>query len=76
VEIDERIYEALAGFMIDDPSHDPEQTFRSFVFEAPAWSGQKGEKSVTLLEERAAIQAGTTGLRTWWVQMIPLYPMG
>lgn len=35
------------------------------MYDRPVWSNQAGEAGITLLEEQVAIQAGTTGLRTW-----------
>ncbi|KAK1924147.1 hypothetical protein DB88DRAFT_489232 [Papiliotrema laurentii] len=67
VEVDEVFYELLADLMVSSPSSSdlPQQSYRTFVYDRPAWTGQTGESRVTLLEEQVAIQAGTTGLRTW-----------
>jgi hypothetical protein len=44
----------------------PGSSYRLFIYDSPPWLDSKGqEQKITLLEELAAIQAGTTGLRTW-----------
>ncbi|ORY32507.1 hypothetical protein BCR39DRAFT_504245 [Naematelia encephala] len=74
-EVDEKFYEALTRFMVDDkPSEDflPKESYRTFIYNLSSWqiqSAQGGvvdqERYITLLEEQVAVQAGTTGLRTW-----------
>jgi hypothetical protein len=52
----------------EDDTEDTETTFRTFLYDSPTWTGrEQEEESITLREEKAAIQAGTTGLRTWYV---------
>ncbi|CAD6585596.1 MAG: hypothetical protein TREMPRED_004185 [Tremellales sp. Tagirdzhanova-0007] len=70
-EVDARIYEALADLMISSPSSGPSDmpkpSYRTFLYDMPEWTWRcgQGERRVTLLEEQVAIQAATTGLRTW-----------
>jgi len=40
----------------------PGSSFRTFIYNRPS---DRKERQITLIEELAAIQAGTTGLRTW-----------
>jgi hypothetical protein len=40
----------------------PGSSFRTFIYNRPS---DTKERQITLIEELAAIQAGTTGLRTW-----------
>jgi hypothetical protein len=40
----------------------PGSSYRTFIYHR---SSDKKERQITLIEELAAIQAGTTGLRTW-----------
>jgi hypothetical protein len=47
----------------------PGSSFRTFIYNTPDTSD---EKRITLMEELAAIQAGTTGLRTWTAAYVKL----
>ena len=61
------MYLSLPRFTVakDDTSR-PKQSYRTFLYDQPIWAQNRGEGKVTLLEEQVAIQAGTTGLRTWY----------
>lgn len=50
--------------------YSPPQSYRTFIYDQPGWSRPTGESRVTLLEEQVAIQAGTTGLRTWTARYV------
>lgn len=71
IEVDERIYGAVAELMTlpSDGGGDPGTSYRTFIYKAPSLAYQAGDKQeeahVSLLEDQAVIQAGTTGLRTW-----------
>jgi hypothetical protein len=77
MEVDERFYELMADLMVSRCVEGstyvpldhcicvkltirPGRSYRTFIYHQP-----KGEQTITLIEELAAIQAGTTGLRTW-----------
>lgn len=51
----------------------PQQSYRSFIYDYASWTNQAGQGRVTLLEEQVAIQAGTTGLRTWTARQAESY---
>jgi hypothetical protein len=78
--VDERIYEAVAELMADPLAGElvcdcswgaltsrPKQSFKTFIYDRPGWRSNPigGTLAITLLEEQVAVQAGTTGLRTW-----------
>jgi hypothetical protein len=78
VEVDERFYELMADLMVcpsgtstgstyAPPLYSklmsrPGSSYRTFIYHRPS---DKKERHIALIEELAAIQAGTTGLRTW-----------
>ncbi|KAL7421805.1 hypothetical protein Q5752_003576 [Cryptotrichosporon argae] len=70
-EVDERVYEAVADLMVggDGPSSLPKQSFKTFIYDSDS-DGAGAERRITLLEEQIAIQAGTTGLRTWTARLV------
>ncbi|CAK9786355.1 hypothetical protein CC85DRAFT_284964 [Cutaneotrichosporon oleaginosum] len=57
--VEERVYEVVAELMATPPRFgEPPQSFKTFLYGEP-------ERAITLREEQVAVQAGTTGLRTW-----------
>ncbi|BEJ11076.1 hypothetical protein CspHIS471_0104980 [Cutaneotrichosporon sp. HIS471] len=57
--VEERVYEVVAEIMATPPRFgEPPQSYKTFLYGQP-------ERAITLLEEQVAVQAGTTGLRTW-----------
>ncbi|GMK54336.1 hypothetical protein CspeluHIS016_0109220 [Cutaneotrichosporon spelunceum] len=58
--VEERVYEVVADLMATPPRFGdrPPQSYKTFLYSQP-------ERAITLNEEQVAVQAGTTGLRTW-----------